>query len=125
MIHSDANETVVDSVSPGRASPHRARARRRRPALERVGHVAVKRGARRRQRERAMAALEQRNPERVLQRLDLPRQRRLREEQLLGRERERQAASRRLESAQEVQRRQSAQRLMHSLHACKPFELSV
>ena len=42
-----------------------------------------------------MPALEQRDAERLLQRLHLPRQRRLREEELLGRQRERQAAARR------------------------------
>src|SRR6185437_1484136 len=70
---------------------------------ERGGHVAMKRRAGRRQRERAMPPLEEREAERILQRLDLPRQRRLREEQLLGGQGERQPPPRRLEAAQEVE----------------------
>ena len=90
MTHSDANDTVVDSVSPGERVPPRARSARGGERLEALGHVAMECGAGRRQRQRAMPPLEQRHAERVLERLDLARQRRLRDEQLLGGERERQ-----------------------------------
>ena len=46
-------------------------------------------------------------------------------EQLLGRQGKRQAAARRHENAQEVERRQSAPRRMHSLPACKPIEMGA
>src|SRR4029450_12963130 len=87
--------------------------------------VAMKRMPRRRERERAMPALEQRHAERLLERLHLPRERRLREEQLLRRARERQKPAGRLEALQEIERRQLAQRLMHAWYSCKAFELTV
>ena len=124
MIHSDANETVVDSVSPGARVPPRARSAAGGDRLEALGHVAMERAADRRQRQCAMPPLEQRHAERVFQRLDLARQRRLRDEQLLGGERERQSPSRGLETAEEVERRQRAQGFMHSFHACKPFRMN-
>ncbi len=80
MIHSDANDTVVDSVRPGERVAPRSRVGGRGERFERFGHVAMERGAGRRQRQRAMPALEQRDAERILERLDLPRQRRLRDE---------------------------------------------
>jgi len=85
----------------------------------------MERGARRRQRKRAMPPLEERKPERLLERLDLPRQRRLRQEQLFGGERERQPPPGRLEAAQEVELRQRPQRSMHAFHACPPCRLIV
>jgi len=69
-----------------------------------------------------MAPLEQRDAERVLERLDLARQRRLGEEKLVGGKREGKPPPRGLETAQEIERRQPPQRFMHALHACVPCE---
>ena len=81
-----------------------------------------KRDAGRRQCERTMPPLEQRDAERILERLDLTRQRGLREEKLVGRERERKPPTGGLETAQKVERRQAPQRFMHAFHACVPCE---
>ncbi len=123
---------------PQRGERHRRRQRESRRARaaaralrrsgkrrERVAHLAVKRRTGRRQRERPVPALEKRDAERVLQSLDLARQRRLREEQLLRGERERQPPASRLEAAEEIERRQRAQRLMHSPDSCESFVTSV
>ena len=64
--------------------------------------------------ERAVTPFEQGDAQAILERLDLARQRRLREEQLLRREREREPSARGLEAAEEVQRRETAQCPMHS-----------
>ena len=75
--------------------------------------------------ERAMPAREERHAEGVLEGLDLTRQRRLRQEQLFGGERERQATPGGLEAAEKVQRRQPAQRLIHALKSCDICGMNV
>ena len=92
--------------------------------VEHVGHFAVKSGTGGSERECAVPPLEQRRAERILERLDLPRQRRLRDKQFLRGQREREAPARRLETPEEIERRQPSQRFMHSLHACKTFRIN-
>jgi hypothetical protein len=92
MSHSDANDTVVDTVSPdcrsGAWTASAAAASSRSFSVT----VAVEGFARARQRQRPVLAFEKGHAERVLQRLHLPRQRRLRHEQLFRRQREREPA---------------------------------
>jgi len=90
-----------------------------------LGHSPVECRARGRQRERAVPPLEQRDAERSLQRLDLPGERRLRDEELLGGQCERQAPARGLEAAEEVEGWQAAQCLVHSCNACNACAFSV
>src|SRR6187200_2751647 len=102
MSHSEANDTVVVTVSP-------------RDRLQVRRDLAVERLALGREDERAVLAREQRDAERLLDRGDLPRQRGLGEVQLLRGPRERLEPPRGLEAAQKVERRQPAQGLMHDL----------
>ena len=129
MSQREANDTVVDTVRPGARCGARNASAAAASARERVGHGAMERFAGARQRERAMVSLEQRHAERVLEGLDLPRQRRLRQEELFGGEREGQPPSGRLEAAEEVERRQacaaSSASVTHSLDACKTCERTV
>src|SRR5512138_3097670 len=92
---------------------------------ERCGHVAMERCTGRGQRERTMAPLEERHAERLLERLHLPRERRLREEELLRGARERQMSRRGFEPLEEVERGQPAQRFMHASTSCKAFRMTV
>ena len=72
-----------------------------------------------------MRSLEQRDTERLLDRRDLARERRLRQVQLGRRASERQQAPGRLEAAQEVEGRQPAERLMHDPDACESCRMIV
>jgi ABC-type nitrate/sulfonate/bicarbonate transport system ATPase subunit len=78
--------------------------RRAHERLEHLGYRTMKGCTLGRQCQRTMAALEQRHAERVLERFDLSRQRRLSQEQFFGGERERQASARGLEASQKIQR---------------------
>jgi hypothetical protein len=120
MSHSEANDTVVDTVSAGsRCGACSASAA---SAISRSFSVTVrwKGAARAGQRERAMPPLEERHAERLFQRLHLARQRGLREEELLRGERERKPAPGGFEAAQEIERRQAAKGLMHACGSCEP-----
>ena len=99
--------------------------RRRGERDQRGGHVAVERDPRRRQRQRAMPAHEEGDAERLLERLHLPRERRLRDEELLRGARERQVPAGGLEAPEEVERRQLPQRLLHAPTSCKSFAKTV
>src|SRR5712691_282234 len=87
--------------------------------------------ARRGERERAVPALEERRAELILELLDLPAYRRLREIELLACLGERQVARCRLEADQQVERRKARQRGATGIpvtHACpeySPFEATV
>ena len=72
-----------------------------------------------------MVALEQGHAQGVFERLDLAADRRLRDEELLRRLREAQQAGGGLEAADQVERRQGARHLSHSLTACNTFKMIV
>ena len=101
------------------------RLRRASDALQVHGDLAQERFAFGREPERAMAALEQRGAERRLDRRHLARQRGLREVEFRGGAGERQETARGFEAAQEVERRQASQRLMHDFCSCKPCRFVV
>jgi hypothetical protein len=87
-------------------------------AVERVGRDPVERLAALGQRQRARPALEQFQAEMVLEPLDLPAHRRLRDEQLLGCLREAQCAGRRLEALEEGEMGQVIALRYHSQNSC-------
>jgi hypothetical protein len=82
--------------------------------VERLGHGAVVGLARGGERQRLVAALEERHAYEGLQRLDLAADGRLREEKLRSGAREGQVPGGRLEAPQELQRRQAAVRTSHA-----------
>jgi len=98
---------------------------RRHERVKCSGNVAMECRAGRGQRERAMLSYEERHAEGFLERLHLPRERRLREKKLLRGARERQMPRRSLEALEEIERGQPAQRLMHASTSCEAFRISV
>jgi hypothetical protein len=91
---------------------------RRLQALQHVGGDAVEREAALRQRQRALPPLEQRDAEMILQRLDLPADGRLCDEQLFGCLGEAQVPGSRLETLDEAQLRQAVASVWHSQNSC-------
>src|SRR6266496_5217005 len=101
------------------------RLRRNREPVQYCGDVAMERGTCRGEDQRAMPAQEQRDAQRSFERRHLPRQRRLREEELFRGAGERQQPSRGLEAPEEVERGEPAQRFKHASDSCNPFAKTV
>ncbi len=124
--HPERGERNRRGDRQARRTDHSARRLgRRSQRAEYRGHVAMELGARRRQRERAVAAHEQRHAERRLERRHLARQRRLGDEHLLRGTGERKKPARRFEALEKVERRQLPQRLMHARRSCLSFRKTV
>src|SRR5215813_10963637 len=116
----------------GRAHRHRRRAarrphrrRRRAEAVERAAHGLQIALTRVRQEQRAGAAVEELRPELLLERLHLPADRGLGEEELLARLGEGEMPRGSLEALEEIERRQVAGRHLHSSAACMGYRQVV
>ena len=118
ISHRDANPPVVVTVRcgvpPSVAQPVGGLLQ----AFQELGRGAMQDAPLLGQREAARPALEQGHAQVILQPADLPADRRLRDEQLLGRLGEAQRTGRRLEALDEVQRRQVEAFPLHSQNSC-------
>ena len=118
ISHSEAKPPVVVTVRCGAPPSDAQPVGDLLQALQQLGGGALQHAALLGQHQRARPALEQGDAQVLLQRPDLPADRRLRDEQLLGRLGEAEVAGRGLEALDQVERRQVEAPSLHYQCSC-------